>query len=410
LIVGPLAGFYPAFVVSKFKTAAIFKNNAGLGLQRLRLRRLLIALQFVISITLISCTLIIRQQHGYLLSRQTGFSQENKLVIRTGDIKNLPVHPQVVKEALLQIPGVNGVSLSSHIPAEQLHGVATTVQRPSGGEAKAELELNLVDFDFMKLYGLQVVAGRPFSPSFAQDSIGALVVNETAVKQLGFKNPQEIIGQKFSQWEREGTVIGVVKDFNQHSLQSKIGPVTFQVNPQLYEKITVAYSGDAAAALQKIEQAWKRITGNAPFDYTFLDTWLQSQYEAEQRTATIFSGFSALAVFIACLGLYGLTMVSVRKRMKEIGIRKVLGASVNGLVGLLSKDFFRLVLIAFAVATPLAWYFMNRWLQDFAYRINIQWWMFVASGLVVLLVAMATVSVQAIKAALANPVKNLRTE
>lgn len=411
LVVGPLAGFYPSFVVSRLKAASIFQNRGEMGgFGKLTLRRVLTGLQFIISIGLILSTLVVWRQHHFLTNRSLGFNQDHKMVVKFGAVDNMNLSPEAIRQELLKLPEVQGVTFSSHIPSENPHGVGTTVIKEDGTEAQSETELNLVDYNFLDLYDLKIVAGRGFDPSFA-DSAKALIVNETAVKQLGFSNPEAIIGRDFAQWEGQGKVIGVVADFNQHSLHTRVSPVTFQMNPTRFEKMTIQYqTNDIAAFAQKLERNWRSLTGNLPFDYTFLDEQLALQYDAEQRFGRIFISFTILAIFIACLGLYRLTAIAVTKRAKEIGIRKVLGASLGNIVGLLSKEFLYLVLVAAMLAFPIAWWVMDQWLEDFAYRISIQWWMFALAGFSALLIALMTVSFQAIRAALTNPIESLRGE
>lgn len=410
LIIGPLAGFYPSFVVSKLQAASIFQNRSNTGVGRLTLRQVLTGLQFIISIGLILCTLVVWRQHHFLTNQSLGFAQDHKMVVKLGAVQNLKASPEAIKQELLKLPEVQGVTFSSHIPSENPHGVGTRITKTDGTGVESESELNLVDYDFLGLYGLKIIAGRGFDPSFA-DSAAALIVNETAAKQFGFSNPEDIIGRDFTQWEGQGKVIGVVADFNQHSLHAKVSPVTFQINPSRFEKMTIQYQANNLSVLaSKLEKTWHGIAGNMPFDYSFLDERLALQYDAEQRFSNIFISFTLLAVFIACLGLYGLTAIAVTRRTKEIGIRKVLGANVVNIVSLLSKEFLYLVLAAAALAFPIAWWAMNRWLEDFAYRISITWWMFALAGLSALSIALITVSFQAIRAAVANPVESLRSE
>ena len=411
LIVGPLAGIYPALILSRLKPTAIFKDKTGNALGKIMIRRMLTSIQFIISTGLIICTLVIWQQQRYMMEKNLGFAGKNKLFIRMGNTAEFSRTPESIKQALATLPEVSGVSLSSHVPGENMHGLSTTVIKEDGSEANAEMELNLVDYDFLDLYQIKLIAGRKFSTNFSEDSTGALILNETAVKQLGFQNPESIIGRNFSQWGREGKVIGVVKDYNQHSLQSEIGPVTFQVNPELFEKITISYNtGNIPALITKLSTTWKDLTNNAPFDYSFLDEWITKQYDAERRFSVLFITFSILAIFIACLGLYGLTAVNVKKRIREIGVRKVLGATIPGLLKLLLNETFSLILISILIASPVAWLIMNSWLKNFAYRINLSWWVFLAAGIFTALIALITAGIYTAKAAIANPVKSLRTE
>ncbi len=267
------------------------------------------------------------------------------------------------------------------------------------------IHTNCIDKDLVPLLKLKMVAGNNFTGSKA-DSLH-FILNETAVKQAGIKDP---VGKAFTLWDRKGTIIGVVKDFNYASLRQAIEPAIFYYEPpnwRIYIKTTGKDAPKAIAAAQKI---WKQYSTDFPFQYSFLDDEFNTMYQADQRTGILFTAFGAIAILISCLGLFGLATYTAQVRTKEIGIRKVLGASVINITRLLAKEFILLVVIAFVIATPIAWLAMNRWLQNYAYRTNISWWIFLATGVLAILIALFTVSFQAIKAAMANPVKSLRTE
>lgn len=256
-----------------------------------------------------------------------------------------------------------------------------------------------------------MVAGRAFSKDFATDSTQAMMINESAVKMLGYSSPQEAIGRDFDQWGRKGKIIGVLKDFHYKSLQQIIQPLTMRVEPSGFGTISIKVSAaNLPSTIKSIESKWNQIIPNRPFDYYFLDDFYNKQYKAEDNFGNLFFNFAVLAIFISCLGLLGLSSYSTLQRTKEIGVRKVLGASVSNIVNLLSIDFIKLVLIAFIIAIPLVWYGMNKWLQDFAYRTNISWWVFALAGFASVFIALFAISFQAIKAAIANPVKSLGTE
>jgi putative ABC transport system permease protein len=269
-----------------------------------------------------------------------------------------------------------------------------------------------VDFDFIPQYGLKIVAGRPFSKEFASDSTKALVINEAAVKLLGYGSPREAIGKRFNQWDREGIIVGVVKDFNFKSLKENVKPLTFRLlDPWNSDLLSVKLDGsNVKKTLEAIETQWKIQYPDRPFSYYFLDEFYDRQYRADERFEALFLNFAALAILISCMGLLGLASYSIVQRTKEIGVRKVMGASVASIVGLLSKDFLQLVGLAFVIAAPLAWFVMHRWLESFAYKTAIHLWVFVVAALLSALVALATISFQSIRAALMNPVKSLRSE
>ncbi|MGN6532658.1 MAG: ABC transporter permease [Ginsengibacter sp.] len=256
-----------------------------------------------------------------------------------------------------------------------------------------------------------MAAGRGFSKDFATDTTQAMVLNEAAVKMFGYTSPKQAIGKRFKQWGREGKIIGVMKDFHYRSLQEEIKPLSMRIEPNNCNLVSIKVAAtNLPKTIAAIENKWKTLIPDRPFSYYFLDEFFNRQYRSEQRFGNLFLNFAILAIFISCLGLLGLASYSTIQRTKEIGIRKVLGASVSGITSLLSKDFIKLVLIAFVVASPIAWIGMHKWLQGFAYRIDIGWWVFILAGVLAILVALLTVSFQAIKAAIVNPVNSLRSE
>jgi putative ABC transport system permease protein len=256
-----------------------------------------------------------------------------------------------------------------------------------------------------------MVAGRGFSREFGTDTTQAMVLNEAAVKMFGYSSANDAIGKRFKQWGREGKIIGVVKDFHFRGLQEPIKPLSMRMEPGRTNLLSAnVATANLPATLAAIEHKWKELIPNRPFSYFFLDEFFNEQYSSEERFGKLFLNFAILAIFISCLGLLGLASYSTMQRTKEIGIRKVMGASVKGIINLLSKEFMSLVVISFFIAMPLAWYFMHTWLKDFAYRTDISWWVFALAGTLALMIALVTVSFQAVKAAIANPVKSLRAE
>jgi putative ABC transport system permease protein len=278
----------------------------------------------------------------------------------------------------------------------------------------------MVDYDYIKTLGLQIVAGRAFSKSMGGDKDHAWIINETAVKQLGFGTPQKALGQKlyWHPWGasnpdslKEGQVIGVVKDFNYKSLYDKVETTVLQIFPDAAWKVAVKMkTANIAGTINKVSEVWNRFTPEYPIEYKFLDENFEAMYKAEDKLKSLLWIFTGIAIFVACLGLFGLAAYSAERRKKEVGIRKVLGATTPGVVLLLSKDFIKLVIVSLLIATPVAWYCMNQWLQSFSYRIDIGWWVFAVAAILAIGIAFATVSFQALKAALTNPVKSLRTE
>ena len=314
-------------------------------------------------------------------------------------------------------PAIKDVARSSRIPTGRLLDAmgASAMVGDSMAPVTADIKFVAADYDFVPTYGVHVAAGRNFSRAYGTDTSN-FILNEAAVKAIGWKSPQEAVGKDFKYANTMGHVIGVMADFHFESLRQKIVPVIL-INPvitpnnSLFNYLSIKVAGNnIPGALASIEKTWKRYLPEIPYQYSFLDEKFTQLYESEQRQGTIFTVFACIAIFIACLGLFGLSAFAITQRVKEIGVRKVLGANVSSIVTLLSKDFLKLVLVAAIIAFPVAWYAMTHWLQDFAYRINIRWWVFVLAAVLALVVALVTVSFQAIKAAIANPVKSLRTE
>jgi putative ABC transport system permease protein len=408
LAVGVIAGFYPSLVLSSFKPVSVLKGRFSTGTKGLILRKGLVVFQFAISIILIAGTIIVYRQLSYMRSRDLGFSKEQTIVIDTKSDKN----KDAFQQSLSSIPGVISTSFSSHVPGGGSNSAYSEVENKNGEMQKSNINLFFLDFNFIDQYGLKLAAGRGLSKDFPTDSIQAMVINEAASKMLGYNSPQEAIGKKFSQWGRKGQIVGVLRDFNYKSLQENIQPLVMRYEPWMSKSIlSVKVSpADLPSLLKTIADKWNKLIPNRPFEYNFLDEFFDKQYRAEAHFGTLFFNFAVLAIFISCLGLLGLSSYSTMQRTKEIGIRKVLGANVAGIVNLLSFEFIKLVLIALGIAAPVAWFGMNKWLDDFAYRREISWWVFGIAGILAVLVAFITISYQAIKAAVANPVKSLRTE
>ncbi|NLU95786.1 ABC transporter permease [Chitinophaga sp. Ak27] len=407
ILIGLLAGIYPALVLSSFKPIMVLKGRFSTSSKGTLLRKGLVVTQFAISITLIIGTIIVYLQMHYMHNKDLGFSKEQVLVIDThGD----PAR-DAFKNAIASLPGVMRTTMSSGIPGGNTEGAYTEIQNKQGEMQVANLDLYFVDYDFIPQYKIKLVAGRGFSRDFGTDTTHAMIVNETAVKLLGYTKPEEAVGRSFRQWGREGTIIGVVKDFHFRSLQENIKPLTMRIEPGGCEVLSIVVAPrDLQGTLAGIEKNWKTLIPNRPFSYYFLNEFFDRQYRAEERFGKLFFNFALLAILISCLGLLGLASYSALQRTREIGIRKVMGASVTDIVNLLSKDFLKLVILSFLIATPLAWYSMHKWLEIFAYRISIAWWVFLVSGVIALGIAIATISYQAIKAALADPVKSMRAE
>jgi putative ABC transport system permease protein len=405
--IGLLAGLYPALVLSSFKPVTVLKGRFTTGNRGILLRKGLVISQFTISIALIISTIIVFLQMRFMRSQDLGFSKDQEIVINSnGD----PARDAFI-HAVQGLPNVKSVSMSSSVPGGGNMGAYSKIQNVKGDMQIANLDLYFVDFDYLKQFEMKMVAGRMFSRDFMTDTTKAMILNESAAKMFGYRHPQDAVGRDFNQWGREGKIIGVVKDFHFKSLQNEIKPLSMRIEPNGCSLVSVKVSSDKLpATISAIENKWNTLIPARPFSYFFLDEHFEEQYRSEQRFGKLFLNFSILAIIISCLGLLGLASYSTMQRTREIGIRKVLGATVSNIVNLLSKDFLKLVIIAIVIASPIAWFAMHKWLQDFAYRIPISWWVFAVAAVAAALIAVLTVSFQAIKAAVSNPVISLRSE
>ncbi|KGE15452.1 ABC transporter permease [Sphingobacterium deserti] len=411
LITALVAASYPAFVLANFKPVKMFKGASQSDAGGAWLRKGLVVFQFGLSISLIAGTLIVFSQLSHLQQTDLGFEKTQMLVIDFNYDDQVLQNLDAIKHTLAQQKDVLSVSASRSIPGSYFPDAGTQIELPDG-EMKILIQaLFEVDADFISNFGIQMAAGRPFSREFPADTLHSLVVNEAAAKLWGYSDPEKIIGKRFAQWGREGQVIGVVKDFNYLSLHQKVEPLTLRLEPLSSKFITLKIQNTGTLeTVAELRHIWKSIAPHRPFLYNFLDDSFNRQYESDYRFRRLFSAFSGLALFIACLGLLGLATYTAQQRTKEIGVRKVLGASTFSIVKLLSVDFLRLVVIALFFAVPLAWWAMDQWLNNFAYHIAIKWWIFAIAGATSLLIALFTVSGQAIRASLAKPVNSLRDE
>ena len=411
IVVTVLAGFYPSIVLSRFNPVNALKSKlAGNATKGISLRRGLVVFQFVIAQALIIGTLIIVQQMNYFMDQPLGFDKEA--------IVNVPYRPDstgvkltdYLKQQLLS-NGVQAVSFSSNSPMEDDNNMFTTFKFDHAiKDADFQAITKFADNDYVPTYKLQLVAGKNLKPSgWTQE----FLVNESFVKSLGLKKPEDIIGKEVSIMNGliKCPVVGVLKDFNDRSLRQDLAPLLIATNSTMYRQASIKLStANIASSMQSIKKIWEKAFPNYVYEYRFLDDKIESFYKQENQLSNLYKIFAVIAIFLSCLGLYGLASFMAVQRIKEVGIRKVLGASVSGVVYLFSKEFIILITIAFIIASPLAWYFMNQWLQDYVYRINISWWIFIVGGISAIVIALITVSFKAIKAALANPVKSLRSE
>ncbi len=406
--VGITSGIYPAFFLSVFKPVSTMHEASGVGGNSSLLRKTLVVGQFTISLIMIISTCMIYKQIEYMKNRYPGFNIEKKFVLFTNRIDN----PEMVRNEFLRIPSVTGASYSWSVPGRMTNGLSAEIVGYENTTGQG-IDFNYSDPDYIPLYGIEMIAGRNFQKDLLSDVGETFIINESAMRALGFLNPEESIGKKLKEGGSSlvGTIIGVCKDYHFKGLQSPIEPLILHFNPIYFRMLSLSIdTDDISSTISNIEKKWHELNPGAVFDFFFLEDDFNNQYDAEEETQRLFLVFTVIAIFIACLGLFALSSYTAEQKIREIGIRKTLGASSINLVRLISRDFIILVVISNLAGWPAAYFIMNIWLNDFAYRQEIGWGVFAFSGISVCFIALLTVSYQSVKAAAADPVKSLRYE
>jgi putative ABC transport system permease protein len=410
ILVGLAAAIYPALVLASFRPVAVLKGSLSFGAKGVGLRQVLVVCQFTISLILLVGTIMVYRQLNFMKDQNLGFEKEQMLVLPVRGTSIADNYEQI-KNEFQKHPAVVSATTSASVPGQEVQNFSISLKGEPDDKGQSMYYL-FTDFDFLKTYGIQIVAGRDFDKTIQTDKESAFLINEKAVAAFGWATPEEAIGKKLEAgFGRDGEIIGVYKDFHYRSLQAPIEPLVVATVPWRLNTISLRLNTkDLPATMAFVQQKWQELFPQNPYEYSFLDEEFNKQYRADEKIGRTFLVFTGIAIFIACLGLFGLATFVAQQRTKEIGVRKVLGASVTSIVGLVSKDFVKLVVVSFVIATPLSYVLISKWLENFASRISIGWLTFIIAGMALLVIALLTVSYQSIKAAVANPVKSLRSE
>jgi putative ABC transport system permease protein len=408
IVVGFMAGIYPSVYLSGFKPVDVLKGQVSLGARHGGLRNILVVFQFTTSIILIIATLVVSRQMSFLMNRKLGFEKDQ--VVQVEGVGTLDRQMKTFRNELLKVPGVKNATMSDFLPiAGSKRNMGTVYNEHKDKEEQGVgAQFWNVDEHYLPTMGIQLAQGRNFSDDLITDSTSA-IINETMVRKLGLAELGPV-GKRFGSGKWQLTIVGVIKDFNFESMRQEVGPLCLVIGNWANTMSVKVNAADVKGTLDRMQTLWKSFSPHQEFRYAFMDESFAKMYADVQRTGMLFTSFSALAVIIACLGLFAMSTFMAEQRSKEIGIRKVLGATVSHLMGLLSMNFVKLVLIAFVIASPIAWWGMHKWLQDFVYRTEITAWIFMVAGAMVIVIAVATISVQAMRTAMANPVKSLKAE
>jgi len=415
LLVTVLSGFYPAWVMSKYKPVSVLKQQILPNSNKGSLRKYLTVFQFVIAQVFIIATLMVGKQLNYIMKKDMGFKTEAIAYLRTPWRDTSAIKRARFVRQMKELPGIKQVILSGNPPASFSTMFMGVLFVDGEKEVNSDLQLMYGNANYFDLYNLKLVAGRmPLN-----DSIREFVVNKSYLKVIGIENPEEIVGKSLKNDNENAPIVGVMEDFNQHSLKYGVAPMAFTGGSYsgkwtqfrtIHFKLNSLDTSDWPTTISRVETIWKDLYPESDFEYTFMDDTVKKFYESEQKTSILLQWATGLAILISCLGLFGLVIHTTERRTKEIGIRKILGANLFQLNFLLSKDFLKLVLIAFLIATPIAWYELNNWLEGFANKTEISWWIFALSGLSMIVISLLIMTIKTINSANTNPVKSLRTE
>ncbi|WP_336516578.1 ABC transporter permease [Pollutibacter soli] len=411
-LISILSGIYPAMVISRFNPAIALKGKSTPAGWSATTRKSLVVFQFAVSVTLIICSCLVFAQLRFMQQYHPGFKPSQTMVLNFEGDSRIKPRLEFIKKELSAIPGVRNISSSSNVPGDGKTGAwSMDIIKKTGDTIHTEIPVYAADFNFLKQLGVPVIAGRPLSQNYAGDSTESMLISETAVRALGFEHPEQVLGLRAGMYPNDGIITGVFRDFHFESLQRAMAPLAIRYLPDNFRLLSVELNGpELLKSISAVESTWKRLAPERPLEYSFIDENFRKSYTAELKFGQVFAIFTGMAIVIACLGLFGLALFSIQQRVKEIGVRKVLGASTEAIAIVLSRDYIRLIIIAVLIAIPVSAFFMNRWLADFAYRTPLPLGVFVVAPLAAIFVALATISVLTLKAARANPVQSLRNE